>query len=160
MLILAALATPSSAASRLREEPITTRNRTYKTKTLRTDPPELAIPASGSRTLKKAAEIPPRDAWEGATFHPTFSFPFNLSKFSGAVSRAAGPTSLKHAIGAYAKLASFVETSGATKIGQVSFTTATARSEIETASLLFQPCAALALLLAACRGLLLRGQHR
>ena len=157
MLILAALATPSSAASRLREEPITTRNRTYKTKPLRTDPPELAIPASGSRKPKKAAEIPPRDAWE--TFHPTFSFPFNLSKFSGAVSRAAGPTSLKHAIGAYAKLASIVETSGATKIGQVSFATATARSEIKTASLLFQPCAALALLLAACRGLLLRGQQ-
>jgi len=63
--------------------------------------------------------------------------------------------------GAYAELASFVETSGATKISdrssEATFTTATALS---AASLLFlHPCAAvLALLLAASRGLL-RGQQ-
>ena len=66
--------------------------------------------------------------------------------------------------GAYAELASFVETSGATKISdpssEASFTTATALSEIEAASLLFlHPCAAvLALLLTACLEPLLRGQ--
>ncbi|EOD14030.1 hypothetical protein EMIHUDRAFT_211953 [Emiliania huxleyi CCMP1516] len=62
--------------------------------------------------------------------------------------------------GAYAELASFVETSGATKIGdpspEASFTTVTALS---AASLLFlHPCAAVLALLAACRGLVRRLQ--
>ena len=62
----------------------------------------------------------------------------------------------------YAELASFDETSGATQIGdpspEASFTTAMALS---AASLLFlHPCATvLALLLAACRGRLLRGRQ-
>ena len=65
--------------------------------------------------------------------------------------------------GAYAELAPFDETCGATKIGSrlvESFTTATALSEVDVASLLFlRSCAAvLALLLAAFLEPLLRGQ--
>ncbi|EOD26646.1 hypothetical protein EMIHUDRAFT_236694 [Emiliania huxleyi CCMP1516] len=74
-------------------------------------------------------------------------------------------TSMKLNIGAYAELAPlFDETSGATKIGdpslEESFTTATALSEVDVASLLFlHSCAAvLALLLAACLEPPLRGQ--
>ena len=72
-------------------------------------------------------------------------------------------TSMKLNIGAYAELAPFDETCGATKIGSrlvESFTTATALSEVDVASLLFlHSCAAvLALLLAAFLEPLLRGQ--
>ena len=107
MLVLAAIATPSSASSRPREEPITTRSRAdFYVKMLQTDLPALAVPAPDSRKLKQAAEILPREdvlAWEGAallgaklhpTFRPTFSFPIN-SKPTGAASRAPDPITLE-----------------------------------------------------------------
>ena len=177
MLVFALLATPS-AASRpptwRGEALIVTRSRTDFCVKLPTDAPAPALAASASCKPNQIAEILLRedDLWEGAalfgawpdaTFHQNFSFPVKFSKPTGAASRAAGPTTLKH-IGAAAdaEFASFDETSGATKIGdpspEESFTIA-AHSEIE--ELLFlHPCAAvLALLLAACSGLLLRGQQ-
>ena len=111
MLVLALLATPSTAASRPRPRRggalTDTRNRTDFSIKLETDAPSLALAASASRKPNKAAGLLlHQDVLGGggalfgacpvvATFHPTFSYPFNLSKFSGAASRAAAPTTLK-----------------------------------------------------------------
>ncbi|EOD35602.1 hypothetical protein EMIHUDRAFT_122644, partial [Emiliania huxleyi CCMP1516] len=145
MLALALLATPSNAASRPRPRRggalTDTRNRTDFSIKLETDAPTLALAASASRKPNKAAELLlHQDVLGGggalfgarpdvATFHPTFSIPFNLSKFSGAASRAAAPTTLKP-IGAAAdaELASFGEAAGAVKNGDVSLADSTVNS--------------------------------
>jgi len=184
MLVLAVLATPSHAASRPRPRRggalIDTRNRTDFHIKLETDAPALALAASASRKPNKAAELLLHqdvlgDGWAlfGAwpvvgTFHPTFSYPFNHSKFSGAASRAAAPATFKP-IGAAADAElDPIKGSGSTS-NTTGCTTAAAFSKIEAdetatkidaASLLFlHPWAAvLALLLAACLEPLLRGQ--
>ena len=141
MLAFALLATPSTAASRPHPRRggalIDTRNRTDFSIKLETDAPTLALAASASRKPNKAAGLLLHQdvlgggwallgAWPVvATFHPTFSFPFNLSKFSGAASRAAAPTTVKP-IGAAAdaELASFDEA----KTGDASLADSTANS--------------------------------
>ncbi|EOD22349.1 hypothetical protein EMIHUDRAFT_240451 [Emiliania huxleyi CCMP1516] len=145
MLLLAVLAAPSNAASRPRPRRggalIDTRNRTDFFIKLPTDAPALALAASASRKPDKAAELLlHQDVLGGggalfgacpdvATFHPTSSFPFNLSKFSGAASRAAGQTTFKP-IGAAAdaELASFGETTGAANAGDASLADSTVNS--------------------------------
>ena len=122
MLVLALLATPS-AASRpptwRGEALIFTHN--YGTQ-LPTDAPALALAAAASCKPNNAAQLLLREddltwegaalfgAWPDATFHQNFSFPVKSSKPTGAASRAAGPTTLKH-IGAAAdaEFASFDE---------------------------------------------------
>ncbi|EOD30558.1 hypothetical protein EMIHUDRAFT_232732 [Emiliania huxleyi CCMP1516] len=145
VLALALLATPSTAASRPRPRRggalIDTRNRTDFSIKLETDAPSLALAASASRKPNKAAgllllQYVLGGGWallgacpDVATIHPAVSFPFNLSKFSGAASRAAAPTTLKP-IGAAAdaELASFGEVAGAVKNGDVSLADSTANS--------------------------------
>ncbi|EOD21749.1 hypothetical protein EMIHUDRAFT_207811 [Emiliania huxleyi CCMP1516] len=143
MLALALLAAHSNPASRSRprrgEALIGTRNRTAFCIKLPTDgdAPAPALAASASRKPDKAAELLLHqdvlgggwalfgvrpDATFQTGFQPTFSYPFNLSKFSGAASRAAGrPTTFKP-IGAAAdaELASFFATTGTAKNGDVS----------------------------------------
>ncbi|EOD07838.1 hypothetical protein EMIHUDRAFT_125038, partial [Emiliania huxleyi CCMP1516] len=120
---------------------IDTRNRTDFSIKLENDAPTLALAASASRKPNKAAGLLLHQYVLGgggalfgarpdvATFHPTFSIPAYLSKFSGAASRAAAPTTLKP-IGAAAdaELASFGETTGAVKNGDVSLADSTANS--------------------------------
>ena len=145
MLVLALLATPSNTASRPRPRRggalIDTRNRTDFSIQLETDAPTLALAASASRKPNKAAELLlHQDVLGGggalfgarpdvATFHPTVSIPFNISKFSGTASRAAAPTTLKP-IGAAAdaELASFGETTGAANVGDASLADSTVNS--------------------------------
>ncbi|EOD14192.1 hypothetical protein EMIHUDRAFT_470646 [Emiliania huxleyi CCMP1516] len=174
MLVLAFLATPSAATRPPTwdgEALIVTHNRTDFCVKRPTDAPALALAASASCEPNKAAELVDDLTWEGAalfgawpdaTFHQNFSFPTKFSKPTGAASCTAGPTTLKH-IGAAAdaEFTSFDEPSRATKISgpspEESFTIA-AHSEIEEL-LVLHPCAAVLALLAACSGLLLRGQQ-
>ena len=145
MLVLALLTTLSIAACRPRPRRgkalIDTRNRTDLSIKLETDAPAPALAASASRKPNKAAGLLLHQdvlgggwalfgAWpDVGTFHPTFSYPFNLSKFSGADSRAAGPTTFKP-IGAAAdtELASFGEAAGAVKNDDVSLADSTVNS--------------------------------
>ena len=110
MLVLAVLTTPSIAASRPSprrgEALIDTRNRTDFHIKLQTDAPAPALAASASREPIKAAELllhqgvlhQGRGALFGAwpdvgTFHPTVSFPFNLSASRAAVHSSPPPPS-------------------------------------------------------------------
>ncbi|EOD38946.1 hypothetical protein EMIHUDRAFT_251598, partial [Emiliania huxleyi CCMP1516] len=145
LFVLAVLATPSHAASRPRTRRggalIDTRNRTDFFIKRETDVPALALAASASRKPNKAAELLlHQDVLGGGgalfgarpdvgTFQPTFSYPFNLSKFSGAASRAAVPTTVKPIGGAAdAGLASFGETTGAAIVGDGSLADSTINS--------------------------------
>ena len=144
MLAFALLATPSTAASRPRPRRggalIDTRNRTDFSIQLETDAPTLALAASASRKPNKAAELLLHQdvlgggwalfsAWpDVGTFHPTFSYPFNLSKFSGAASRAAAPATFKPIGAAADSELDQIKASGSTS-NKTESTTATAHSK-------------------------------
>ena len=142
MLVFAVLATPSLAASRPRprrgEGLIDTRNRTDFSIKLLTDAPAPALTASASRKPNKAAELLLHQdvlgggwalfgAWPVVgTFHPTFSYPFNHSKFSGA----AAPATFKPIGAANDAELDPIKASGSTS-NKTGCTTAAAHSKIE-----------------------------